>query len=199
MRICVRISSAASCVEYRPRKIAVGLDHALALRARQHERRVQREHQRRVVVARIAVRDVAADRALVAHLRIGDPARALDQQRHLLGQQLRIAADRARWSWRRCGSRCRPARCRAARRCGRGRSGARGCAKRSFIIGSRLWPPASSLASGPRLAEQLDGVGDGTRRMVVEGGGNHRVSLLRSLRAGWTLIVTWEQTPTVKR
>ena len=26
-----------------------------------------------------------------------------------------------------------------------------GCAKRSFIIGSRLWPPANSLASSPKL------------------------------------------------
>jgi hypothetical protein len=34
------------------------------------------------------VGDVAADRSLVAHLRIGDPARALDEQRHLRREQL---------------------------------------------------------------------------------------------------------------
>src|SRR5882672_5805867 len=44
---------------------------------------------RGMVVARIAVRDVAADRALVAHLRIGYLARALDEQRTLLLKELR--------------------------------------------------------------------------------------------------------------
>ena len=67
----------------------VGRNDALARRRTQHERRAQRQHQRRMVVARIAVRDVAADRALVAHLRIGDQPRALDQQRALVLQQLR--------------------------------------------------------------------------------------------------------------
>ena len=36
-----------------------------------------------MIVARIAMRDVAADRALVAHLGIGNEPRALDQQRAL--------------------------------------------------------------------------------------------------------------------
>ena len=30
-----------------------------------------------------------------------------------------------------------------------------GCAKRSFIIGSKLWPPASSLASLPSVPSSV--------------------------------------------
>ena len=155
MRIWVRISFSAELRRVQAEEVAVGLDHALALGPVEHERGVQRQHQRGLVVRRIAVRDVAADGSLVAHLRIGDPAGALDQQRNLLGQQLGVAAGRSRWSSRRCGSRCPP---REMPRSSAIRPRSirwPGSAKRSFIIGSRLWPPASSLASGPSSPSSL--------------------------------------------
>src|SRR4029077_3725196 len=40
-----------------------------------HERRVEREHRRRMIVPRIAMRDVTAHRRRVAHERIGDHGR----------------------------------------------------------------------------------------------------------------------------
>ncbi len=68
---------------------AVGRHDPLARAASEHERRAERQHQRRVIVAGVAVGNVAADRSLVAHLRIGNEPRALDQQRALLLQELR--------------------------------------------------------------------------------------------------------------
>ena len=56
MRICVRISSGSQQRLVQADEEAVGLDDALAARALQHERRVERQHQRRMVVARVAVR-----------------------------------------------------------------------------------------------------------------------------------------------
>ena len=49
----------------------------------------ERQHHRRHVVAGITVRDIAADRAAVTHLGIGDLQRRLAQDRHSRGQQLR--------------------------------------------------------------------------------------------------------------
>ena len=43
-----------------------------------------------------------------------------------------------------------------------------GLAMRSFIIGSRLWPPATSIAPSPRPVEQADGVVDARGAFVLE-------------------------------
>ena len=51
MRICVRISSGCSLRRVQAEEEAVGLDDPLAARPVQHERRVERQHQRRMVVA----------------------------------------------------------------------------------------------------------------------------------------------------
>ena len=98
------------------------------------------------------------------------------------------AAARARWSSRRCGS-ASPT-CVMPRRSAIRPRSIRwpGCAKRSFIIGSRLWPPASSLASGAQVAEQLDGVGHRTWCVVFECRWDHRVGLLRG-------FVVWRRDP----
>ncbi len=55
-----------------------------------------------------------------------------------------------------------------------------GAARRSFIMGSRDWPPAMSLASSAgrgRLVEQVEGLVQGAGAGVGEVGGKH-VSLL---------------------
>ena len=84
----MRVSTSPGCnsVAYRPGKKSAAFTTA---RRAAHAARsgVQRQHQRRVVVGGVAVRDVAAHGAAVAHLRVGDPAGAFHQQRHLLGQQ----------------------------------------------------------------------------------------------------------------
>jgi hypothetical protein len=43
-----------------------------------------------------------------------------------------------------------------------------GLASRSFIIGSRLWPPAMMRASSPSCCEQLERVVDAGRTRVLE-------------------------------
>ncbi len=54
----------------------------------QHVAGTKRHHDRRVVVARIAVGAVAADGAAVTHLRIGDLRRGFRQDRAFLGKQV---------------------------------------------------------------------------------------------------------------
>ena len=58
-----------------------GLDLARALGALQFKGGIQRHSDGRMVIARVAVRDVAADGAAVAHLRIGDQQCRFGQQR----------------------------------------------------------------------------------------------------------------------
>mmetsp|Transcript_25819 Transcript_25819/g.46880 ORF Transcript_25819/g.46880 Transcript_25819/m.46880 type:complete len:267 (+) Transcript_25819:950-1750(+) len=60
---------------------AVGLDHALTLGPFEHQGGVQRNGNRRMVVARVAVGDVAADGAAIAHLRVCDQSGRLGQDR----------------------------------------------------------------------------------------------------------------------
>ena len=43
-----------------------------------------------------------------------------------------------------------------------------GRARRSFIIGRRLWPPAMSRASGPWRSSSADGVVDARGALVLE-------------------------------
>ena len=61
-------------------------DLAVALGAREVQRRAERLHQARHVVARVSVRDVAAHGAHVAHLRVRDLERGLAQDRRDLGE-----------------------------------------------------------------------------------------------------------------
>ena len=56
-----------------------------------------------------------------------------------------------------------------------------GAAKRSFSSGTRLWPPASTLASPPPSLEQRDRLVERARRLVAEPG---RVHVRASRRAG---------------
>ena len=66
----------------------LGRHHPFLLRAAQHQRRAQRQHHGRMIVARVAVGNVTADGAAVAHLRIGDQARGFGNQRAFVLQQL---------------------------------------------------------------------------------------------------------------
>ena len=59
----------------------VGLHAAAALRALQHQRGVERDGDGGMIVAGVAVRDVAADGAAVAHLRVTDELGRVGQQR----------------------------------------------------------------------------------------------------------------------
>src|SRR3569623_632146 len=60
-----------------------------AARTLQHEGRVDGDHHRRVIVARIAVSDVAAEGAAIAHLRVGYLFGGFGQQRTFLLEQVR--------------------------------------------------------------------------------------------------------------
>ena len=62
---------------------------------------VKAQHHRRHVVAGIAVGDIAAERADIAHLRIGDLQRGLAQQRDFCCRADRSRSHRAGSSWRR--------------------------------------------------------------------------------------------------
>lgn len=62
---------------------AVGRHGAAAVRAFEHEFGVADQRERRVVIARVAVGNVTADGAAVAHLRVGDQLGGFCQQRHL--------------------------------------------------------------------------------------------------------------------
>ena len=63
-------------------------DLALAARTFELVARPERQHQRRHVVARIAVGDIAADGAAIAHLRIGDQVGRLLQDGQRLGDHI---------------------------------------------------------------------------------------------------------------
>jgi hypothetical protein len=78
--MAVRISSGSSVV-----KLAC-LDAALAAFSRDVKRRPEALHDRRHVVAGVAVRHVAAERADVAHLGVGNQERGLAQDRDLDGE-----------------------------------------------------------------------------------------------------------------
>ena len=73
--------------------------------------RAQRHHQRRHVVAGIAIGDIAADGAQVAHLRIGDQQRGFVQDRQRFSRSRPTPAVRAGWSSRRSRSCCRRGGC----------------------------------------------------------------------------------------
>ena len=62
---------------------AVGSHGAAAVRAFKHELGVAHQRQGRVVIARVAVGDVPADGAAVAHLGVGDQLGGFGQQGHL--------------------------------------------------------------------------------------------------------------------
>ena len=59
-----------------------------------------------------------------------------------------------------------------------------GLAIRSFIIGSRLWPPATSRRTVPEPVQQTDGVVDAGRAFVLEGAGNLHVTEPHIRRTG---------------
>jgi hypothetical protein len=65
------------------RAIAIARADRPLARGPAHEKLgAERQHHRRHVVAGVAVRDIAADRAAVTHLRVGDLQRRLAQDRH---------------------------------------------------------------------------------------------------------------------
>ena len=140
------ISSGARSTVKRSWKKSLRLDRAPALRPLDVDLRVDRQHRGGVVGRRIGVREAAAERAAIAHLRIADLAGGLGDHRALLAQQRR----RGDVVMRRCRRRSRS--CRPSRGCRRGPGSARcrsarfGSLSRSFISGTRLWPPAMQLA-----------------------------------------------------
>ena len=105
-----------------------------------------------------------ADRRSAARSRAGSAA---------ICRSRRTPAVRAGWSWRRSRSCCRRGGCPSGRRCRAGRPDAPGVASRSFIIGTRLWPPASGRASSPKCREQFDRIGDGRRPVIAEWARDH--------------------------
>ena len=67
-------------------------------------------------------------------------------------------------------------------------------ARRRLSIGTRLWPPASTLASSPSSASESDGLVDGRRGVVLERSGLHRLVTRRSPSAttsGSSSSETW--------
>ena len=88
MRIAARISPGLSGGLVEAEIVVARRDPALAVRAAQDVGRAERHHQRRHVVAGVAVGDVAADRPEIAHLRVGDQLGGLAQDRRMLGEQV---------------------------------------------------------------------------------------------------------------
>ena len=113
--------------------------------------RVQAHHHRRHVVAGIAIGDIAAQRAEIAHLRIGDEQRGFAQDRQLRRQQ--IGADQLVLGGHRADDDVVALAADAFEVGDAGEIDQMGrLARRSFIIGIRLWPPASARPSSPSLA-----------------------------------------------
>ena len=146
-----------------------------ALGYRDDELGVERDRDRGRLGGRVVVAEVADDGAAAAHLGMGDLRQCGDEQRN------RPLATR---------SEARTVACRTvAPTCSRpscSRSSSRpstrlmstttgGCTSRMLSSGTRLWPPASTLApwGGGEVGEV---VGDGRRPAVVEVGRSHRGS-----------------------
>ena len=99
-----RISVSTSCAcerrdEHAGEELCRG-DRPLAARPARDELGVEREHDRREVGRRVAVRDRTADRAAVAHLRVADPGGGLPDQRavlreHRIAHELCVPRERA--------------------------------------------------------------------------------------------------------
>ena len=136
---------------------------------------------RRQVAGRVGVRERAAERAAVADLRVGHGRRSPRPAARRAARPAGRAARRSAWSSRRSRARRRPRGCRAARRSGRGRP-ARGAASRSRSTGSRLCPPASTLASSPASASARTASSTVVGRDVVERRRDHWTSSLRVVR-----------------
>ena len=142
--------------------------------------RLGRRADRREVLGGVGLAQRAADRAAVAHHRVGDDLLGVAEQREVLGQQVGleqvdVARERADLDHRRPPRGCRRARARSLMsiRCS-------GWASRSFIIGSRLWPPAMIRASGPSRSSEAIAPVDAGRTLVLEWrGGLHGAPLLR--------------------
>ncbi len=116
MRISVRISSGASAVAKGPVKNDGDRDAPRALRPDRHDLGAERQHRRRMVVGRVAVGEVAADRGQVPHQRIGDHRgrrrRGAGSRRahELGGLELGLAGRARRSAGCRRASRCTPGR-----------------------------------------------------------------------------------------
>ena len=141
------ISSAARSTVNRPRKKSLRLHRARALRALDVDVGVEREHHRRVVGGGIGVGQAAAERAAIADLRIADLRRGLGDHRDRPAAATRMRPRRGGPCRRR--SRSRPSFSRMPDRPGmRAMSiSVSGSLSRSFMSGTRLWPPAMSLPS----------------------------------------------------
>ena len=142
-----------------PEEELLDRDHPLALRSGGHHLRAEREHRGRVVVARVAVGQVAADRRHVAHQRVGDHLRGVVEDRVAGPDRARTAPARTRACVRRSGGSRPPRGCTRARECARCRPGGPVWPRRSFSSGSRLCPPESTLASSPYLDSRASASG----------------------------------------
>ena len=133
------------------------------------DRGVERQHHRRQLGGRIGVREAAADGAAVADLRVGDERHRAVQRAARARATVALALDaRAGASWRRCaGRRRRPSMPASSPTPLRSTSTA-GCASRKFIAGTRLWPPARTLASSPCSASSASASSSVCGREYVE-------------------------------
>ena len=148
-RTSVSSSPAPTAVMYGPTWKSSMRDDALAVGAADHDLRLERRADRRQVLGRVGLAERAADRAAVAHDRVGDHLLGVAEEREVLARAGRTSAGRRAGSARRSGSRRPPRGCRRARARSLMSIRCSGFASRSFIIGSRLWPPAMMRASGP--------------------------------------------------
>ena len=131
-----------------PVKNCCGGDRPLAARPVDARTGVERGEHGRQIGGGIGVRDVAADRAAVAHRRIADMRRRLGQRRALLRGRSADAASSACVVSAPIRDACRPRAMPFSSAMRPMSISAGGAASRSFSSGIRLWPPASSFAPG---------------------------------------------------
>ena len=124
-------------------------ERPLAAGTADHHPGLGRRADGREVLRRVGLAERAADGAAIPDHRVGDHGLGVAEQREVLGeevgpQQVDVPGQRADPDLAVLPRGCRRARSRSLMsiRCS-------GLASRSFIIGSRLWPPAITRASGP--------------------------------------------------
>ena len=137
---------------------------------------VERQHHRRVVGRRIGVREAAAERAAIADLRIADLGRA---PRRRTGHACRSSADVATsWCTVPAPISILPSFSRMPERPGMRAMSISVCGSlsRSFISGTRLWPPAMNLPSPLAAASFASASSSDVARAVFECGRDHALA-----------------------
>ena len=148
-RISMRSSAGPTTVSYGPVWNSRTGTVRVPSGAADHRGGVDRGERGGQVLGRIGLAQRAADGAAVAHDRVGDHPLGVARRSDSARRPAPSPAVRCAGSSRRCAARRRPAGCRPARSRSLMSMSASGLASRSFIIGIRLWPPATTRASSP--------------------------------------------------